>query len=205
MIHLVAPLALPGAALAAEAAHAAEGGTFHVPWASLGFHTLNLTILLVALFLLLRRPLADSLANRSALVRRDLQDARDAKEAAEKRLEDLEERLAGFEFQVDGLRREMAEQAEAERQAIVERAHHEADAIRTAAERAIRDEVARARRGLQEEVVGLSLALARQILERQVGEADQERLVRDLLARMEQDGGGGSHTGGPGGRSGDVV
>ncbi|MBN1336981.1 MAG: ATP synthase F0 subunit B [Deltaproteobacteria bacterium] len=183
MIRLVPLLlALPGAALASH-----EGGAVHIPWASLGFHTLNLTLLLVALFLLLRRPLADTLASRSALVRREVQDAHDAREAAVRRLEDLEERLAGFEFQVDGMRREMAEQAEEERQAIVDRAHREAEAIRSAAERAIRDEVARARRGLQEEVVTLSVALARQLLERQVGEADQDRLVGELLARMGQD------------------
>ena len=199
MTRLVLPflLALPSAALASGEA-AAEGEAFHVPWASIGFHTLNLAILLVALFFLLRRPLSDALANRSALIRRSLQEARDAKEAAEALLEDLEERLAGFEFQVDGLKREMAQQAEEERLAIVERARHEAEAIRSAGERAIRDEVARARRGLQEEVVTLSVALARQLLERQVAEADQERLVGDLLARMQSDGDRG-------GRSGHVV
>ncbi len=190
-------LALPGVASAsAEAGIGHEA--FHVPWKDIGFHTFNLVLLLVLLFFLLRRPLADALANRAALIRRELQEARDAKEAAEKRLEDLEERLAGFEFQVDGLRREMTEQAEQEREAIVERARREAEAVRTAAERAIRDEVARARRGLQEEVVTLSVALARQLLERQVGEEDQERLVRDLLACMQ-------HGDDQGGRSGHVV
>jgi len=177
-------LLAPAVAFAAGDAH---GGGVHIPWGSLGFHLLNLSILLGVIVWFARRPVTDALSNRSAKVRRDIEAAQAERAAARAELEDLQEKLADFELEVERLRKEMAEQAQHEREVILERAEREAVAVRTAAERAIRDETLRARRQLQTDAVGIAVELAQEILAAQVGDADQQALAKQLLATVEQD------------------
>jgi len=177
-------LLLPAVALASGDAHS---GPVTIPWTGLGWHALNLAILLGAIFWFARRPVSDALKNRSAKVRRDIESAQSERAAARAELEDLEEKLADFELQVERLRKEMAEHAQHEREAILDRAQRESQAVQLAAERAIRDETQRARRQLQADAVALAVKLAEGILAAQVGEGDQQALARQLLAAVEAD------------------
>ncbi len=177
-------LMVPAVALAAGDAH---GGEVHVPWSGILFHTLNLALLLGVIVWFARRPVSDALKNRAAKVRRDIQSAQDERAAARAELEELEEKLGEFELEVERLRKEMAEQAQHERELILERAEREAEAVRAAAERAIRDETQRARRQLQADAVSLAVKLAQDILAAQVGDADQQALAKQLLDAVERD------------------
>ena len=175
---------VPAVALASGDAH---GGPVTIPWSGLFWHTFNLALLLGVIVWLARRPVSDALSNRAAKVRRDLESAQSERVAAQAELEDLEEKLADFELQVERLRKEMAEQAQHEREVILERAQRESQAVRASAERAIRDEVQRARRQLQNDAVALAVQLAEGILAARVGEDDQQLLARQLLDAVERD------------------
>ncbi len=177
-------LLAPAVALASGDAH---GGAVTIPWTSLFWHAFNLLLLLGVIFWLARRPVSDALRNRSATVRRDIESAQSERAAARVELEELEEKLADFELQVERLRKEMAEQAQHEREDILERAERESIAVRASAERAIRDEAQRARRQLQADAVALAVQLAEGILAAQVSEADQQALARELLDAVDQD------------------
>jgi F-type H+-transporting ATPase subunit b len=177
-------LIVPLAALAAGDAHGEPAG---VPWSGLFWHAINLAILLGVIVWFARRPVSDALRNRSAHVRRDIETAQSERAAAHAELEELEEKLADFELQVERLRKEMAEQAQHEREVILERAEREARAVQASAERAIRDEAQRARRDLQAQAVTLAVQLAEGILSAQVTDDDQQALARKLLAAVEQD------------------
>jgi F-type H+-transporting ATPase subunit b len=177
-------LLVPAVALASGDAHSGE---VTIPWAGLGWHLLNLAILLGAIFWFARRPVSDALKNRSAKVRRDIESAQGERAAARAELEELEEKLADFELQVERLRKEMAEQAQHEREVILERAEREARSVQLSAERAIRDEALRARRQLQADAVALAVQLAEGILAAQVGDADQQALARQLIDAVQAD------------------
>jgi F-type H+-transporting ATPase subunit b len=177
-------LLFPAVALAAGDAH---GGPVTIPWSGLFWHSFNLALLLGVIFWFARRPIGDALKNRAAKVRRDIESAQGERAAARAELEDLEEKLADFELQVERLRKEMAEQAQHEREAILERAERESAAVQASAERAIRDEAQRARRQLQTEAVQLAVQLAEGILAARVGDDDQQALARKLLDAVEQD------------------
>jgi len=165
-----------------SAALASGGQESHgIPWESLGWHLVNLTILLVAIFLFARRPVADALKNRATGVRRAIEGAQAERDQARAQLDEIEEKLAEFELQVERLRRDTAAQAQHEREVLLERARREAETVRLAAERAIRDETRRARRELQEQSVTLAAALAERILASQAADADQQALARQLL------------------------
>ncbi len=182
-IVLLFALMMPSLALAAGDGHG-DGG---IPWMGLFWHAVNLSILVGVIFWLARRPVTDALKARSLSVRRDIESARNARAAARTDLEDLEEKLADFELQVERLRKEMAEQAQHEREAIMERARREADSVRAAARRAIRDESLRARRELHEQTVAMAVQLAEGILGAQVGDVDQQVLARQLLEAVDHD------------------
>jgi F-type H+-transporting ATPase subunit b len=139
------------------------------------------------IFWFARRPVSDALKNRSASVRRDIESAQEERAAARADLEDLEEKLADFELQVERLRKEMAEQAQHEREAILARAEREAQLVQASAERAIRDETQRARRQLQTDAVTLAVKLAEDILAARVADEDQQALARQLLDTVERD------------------
>ena len=61
--------------------------------------------------------------------------------------------------------------------------------IGEAAERNIRDEVARARDQLRRDAVALAVELAEENLKEQVNSDDQQRLARAFLDTLNQDGG----------------
>lgn len=177
-------LLVPAVALASGDAH---GGAVTVPWTGLFWHAINLALLLGVIIWLARRPISDALRNRSTKVRRDIETAQAERASARAELEDLEEKLTDFELQVERLRKEMAEQAQHEREAILERAERESVAVRASAERAIRDEAQRARRQLQSDAVTLAVQLAEGILAAGVDDDDQRALARKLLDAVEQD------------------
>ena len=176
-------LLLPVAALASGGEHGDGHESF--PAFALAMHLVNLLILVGGIFWLARRPVSDALKNRSLHLRRAIEEAQQAREQAGERIEELEEKLSSFEFEVERIRKEMADQAERERAAIVESTQREAVSIRASAERAIREEAARARRSLQGDVVGLAVKLAEATIAGQVGQADHERLARELIAVLD--------------------
>lgn len=174
---------LPCVAFAAGDGHG-DGG---VPWMGLFWHAVNLSILVGVIVWLARRPVSDALKNRSVSVRREIESAQQERAAARSELEELEHKLADFELQVERLRKEMAEQAQHEREVIMQRAQREAEAVRIAAQRAIRDESLRARRELREQTVALAVQLAEGILAAQVGDEDQQALAQQLLQAVDRD------------------
>ena len=180
---LLLVMAAPCVAFASGDAHG-DGG---VPWMGIFWHTVNLAILLGVIFWLARRPVSDALKNRSLSVRREIESAQGERAAARADLEELEHKLADFELQVERLRKEMAEQAQHERELIMQRAQREAEAVRLSAQRAIRDEALRARRELREQTVALAVQLAEGILAAQVGDQDQQALAKQLLEAVDRD------------------
>jgi len=173
----VPTLLAPSLALASGGAARAEG----IPWASLAWQGFNLALLLGLLVWFARRPVSDALRNRSTGIRRAIESAQAEREQARAQLEELESKLSDFELHVERLRKELAEQAQREREALLERAAREAAIVQASAERAIREETRRARRELQERSVVLAVELARQVLAARAGDAEQEALARQLL------------------------
>ena len=63
----------------------------------------------------------------------------------------------------------------------------EAVRIKESAERAIREESARAKNEIRQEAVALAVQLARETLTRTITREDQERLAKEFLAAVDAD------------------
>jgi len=174
---------------------AGDGGGDHhsFPKMEIIWHAVNLGILLSLLTFLLRGPIRDALANRSASVKKDIDESNRLRKEAQHRMEELDQRLSGFEAELGRMRTDAEADAAKEREAILARADTDAARVRESAERTIRDEIERARTSLRREAVELSIGLAREHLEARITSEDQERLTGDFLSLVKSGQEGSQH------------
>lgn len=156
--------------------------------AGVGYHALNLALLLGVLYVLARKPVRDALRNRALGIRKEITESARARDEARQRHEEVEARIAALAQEVENLRAEARREAEIEERKLVERAHEEARRIAEMAQRNVRDEVLRAQQELRREAVGLAVQLAEATLARNVGPDDQARLARQFLDSLNREG-----------------
>lgn len=173
---------LPALLLAAAPAEASAGEE------GLFFPVVNFLLLLGALFLLARKPLRAWFADRRDRIQQDLEQAAALKRDAEERYAHWQRRLVGLEDELERLRRDVRERAEAERESLLADARAAAERIRRDASTAIDREVRRAREELREEASELAVELAAGLLREHVSDADRERLLDEFIRRLEAPG-----------------
>ena len=156
----------------------------------IGFHALNLAIVLFIVWRWGLPALRSSLSERAATINKDLQEAARLKAEAEARAAEVEARLAALEGELAAMTTNAARAGEAEEARIVAAAHAMAARIAETAERQIRDETQRATAEIRKEAVEQAVRLAREVLAGQVSAADQRRLANEFLSTVQQ---GASH------------
>ena len=174
-------------ALVSAPALAAEGGEHHGPsWTMLGFQILNTAILAGVLVRFARRPIREFLSQRRRSIARGIEDAESAQRAARGELDALRARLARADAEAAELERGAVEQAEVERERSLARAQAAAERIREESRGVAEQEVERARQALREEAAQLAVAVAAELVRQNLRSDDDERLVREYVARVGQ-------------------
>jgi F-type H+-transporting ATPase subunit b len=162
-------------ALAAEETH----------WQSTDWaRVLNFTILAVALYILLRKPISQALNNRIKGIKDELEDLESRKSLAEKQLVEYKNKLMLLDKEAEQIVAEYVRQGEEAKARILLEASAAADKLKEQARKNIEHEVAQVKLELQSEIVDQALAKAEAIIRKQIGDADQERLVDDYLAKV---------------------
>lgn len=138
---------------------------------------LNFVVLMLVLNKLLFRNLRRSNAEKSDVIRLELERATRARTEAEALVEEYEAKLAALETEVAEIRAAAKESAQAEHQRIIAEAHTAADNIKAAAARAAEREAARYRTALEHEIVDQAIARAETAIRASFAPADQRRLV----------------------------
>jgi len=179
-----AGLADAGTALAATGAREEEGtaqahGTL--------FRWINFVLLAGGLFFLLRKPLAEFFAQRSASIRKSLEEARTALEASQAQLQAVEDKLRHFEEEMAEFKaaaaREMAVEAEHLRQTTAQEAEKHVDYVRAQLEMATKA----AKLELNLYAAQKAVELAEQMIRQRLDEAGHRRLVHQFMARLRPD------------------
>jgi len=165
----------------------AEGGGGHGGGArDLLFSVLNLVLLLGVLAYFTRKPLADFFAARRTAIQKELAAAAELRAEAEARYAKWQRRLLDLEGELAGIRQTARERAAAEREQILADATASAERIRRDASAAVEQELRRARTQLRQEAADLAVELASETLKRQVGPADQDRLLDEFVQTIER-------------------
>ncbi len=175
-------LALPSLALASGDA----AGEHHdaLPLKQMGFHALNLAILVGFFAWLARGKVGPALKARADQVAHAIRGASAAEAEAKARAAELEGRLKGLDQEIARLKAEAEVGAQKEHEGILAQAHRDAEQLAQNAARTIRDEAERARASLRAEAGKLAVELATQQVTVQISEADQDRLGGDFLSTV---------------------
>ncbi|MFT7517927.1 MAG: F-type H+-transporting ATPase subunit b [Kiritimatiellia bacterium] len=153
-----------------------------------GFHLINLLLLLGVLVAFGRRPVGDFLKNRSVGIAKELADAAEVETKSRDAFNALEARINSFDDEADKLRADASNTAQTETERIVAKAHDASTRIADSAQRAIRDEKARAIRQLRAEAVELAVQLAETRLRNEIRGSDRQALAEDFLTSLDADG-----------------
>lgn len=185
VLSLIALLFVVAPVLVGSAAAAGAEGEHHEE--SLGAflsRVVNSALLFGGIYYLVRKPLAEHLARRSAQITADLATARETNATATIRLQEIAGRLRQLPAELDELRRRGAEEIAAEQQRIREQAAHERERLLEQTRREIDRRLRTARRELGELTAHLAVDVARARLAAQMTADDQYRLIDRYAVQM---------------------
>jgi F-type H+-transporting ATPase subunit b len=146
---------------------------------------INFSLLVGALAYVLRKPLADFFAQRSASIRQGLEEGRKALEASQAQLRTVEEKLRHLEEEIAAFRVSARREMEAERQRLKQAAAEEAEKILQSARAQTELALRAAKLDLKSYTAAQAVELAEQIIRRRLDEAGRKRLVSDFLAEVK--------------------
>ncbi|MFH0808972.1 MAG: ATP synthase F0 subunit B [Pseudomonadota bacterium] len=179
-------LPLVGATAAMASEHGAEGGGHDSGVLLNDFikRTINVGLLAVGIFIVLRKPAAAFFSGRREQIAAQLADLERARDEAKAQLREYENKLAHAISECDRIMAEFAAQGEVEKQRILKEAEASASRLKDAARLTIEAEVKSAKRQIREELADAAIDLAEQKLRAGVSAQDQDRLIDDYLKKV---------------------
>jgi F-type H+-transporting ATPase subunit b len=176
---------LPLLLLAANAfASSSEGGSN--PWTTgmLFWRVVNTIALIGVLVYFLKKPLVTFFSERTAQIQKDLDDAREQRDKAERLIGEYQQKLAGMEKELEKMRAELRKTADAESAKVVANAEKVAAAMIESAKLTADQEVRKAKIALKNEAVTLAVELAEALVREKINEDDRQRIVEDYLVKV---------------------
>ncbi len=149
------------------------------------FKVINFVILVGGLGYILRKPLANFFVERSASIRKSLDEGRKALEASQAQLQAVEDKLRRFEEEMASFRAAALDEMKAEREHLRRMTATEIEKMMDSLR--VQMEVATKQARLELKLYGAQQAveMARQMIGQRLDEAGQRRLVTDFVARLE--------------------
>ncbi len=169
--------------------HGGEGGGGHgavsKPWQMTDTaKVLNFAVLVIGLYLLLRKPAAQALGARIKGIKEELEDLESRKVQVEKQLADYNAKLATLDKEAEQVVAEYVRQGEEARARILKAAESAAEKLKEQAQKNIQNEFSQAKQSLQAEIVEKALAAAEKIIKEKISDEDQDRLVDEYLDKV---------------------
>jgi F-type H+-transporting ATPase subunit b len=160
-----------------------EGGT--KGWLSTDtFRVMNFTVLAVALFFILRKPLSQALSSRIKTIKEQLDDLESQKADAEKQLAEYNEKLAQLEKEAEKIVDDYVRQGNEAKARILKEAEASAEKLQVQARRNIEHEFKLAKAELQKEIFEKSLVKAEEIIKSRISDDDQDKIVDEYLTKV---------------------
>ena len=166
-------------------AFASGGGEEHTPlWKEYMWKILNFLLLFIVLYKFAKKPFADFLQKRSETIAKTLQEAKAAREAAEKALREVEGRLKTKDAEIEAIIAAAKRSGELERNTIIEESARLKEKIVEQAKTNIEFELKQAKEIIKAEAVELAMELAEKKLREKLTKDEQEKLLDDSLVKI---------------------
>jgi len=147
---------------------------------------INFLILIGVLGYLLRKPAAEFFAQRSAAIRKDLEEGREALAAAQAQLRAVEEKLRNLEQEIASFRASASAEMEAEGQRLRQVTEREAEKIIESVRARIETAARAAQVDLKIYAAGQAVELAERMIRQRLDDATRGRLVARFVEGLKQ-------------------
>jgi F-type H+-transporting ATPase subunit b len=161
-----------------------EGGHHGLNWWDFTLRLMNFAIMVGLLVYLLKKPLRNFFISRREGIQTTLAELEAKKVEAEKICAEYQAKLATLDQEVGQILAEYIQEGETEKRKILEAAEKQAEYLKQQAHLTIQQEVKSARESLQEEIAELTVAAAEELLRKSIKAKDQERLVKEFIAKV---------------------
>ena len=166
-----------------------------IPPLDLIIHAANFIIMMLALWLILWKPVSKYIKGRADRVKADREAAANEVSEAKALRSEAESKLQSVSRDAETLRREVNARAESEAAAIIGKANRNAEAIVEKANREADEIKAKAILSEREETIALATALAEKIIGREIKAEDNRALADEFFASLEKNGTGAEESG----------
>ena len=151
------------------------------------YRAVNFSLLVIILFVVVKKtPIKDFFANRIEEIKNNFEDLNKEKELAEKRYQELEQKLKDFEASRQEIIDQYKAEGETEKDKIIAEAEQRATHILEQAELTIQREIQAAGDKLKQEVLDNAAMKAQEILTKEMKESDQDHLVDEFIKSVEK-------------------
>jgi len=174
--------------LAVAAFASSEGGGEEHGGAFWGvfWQVVNFGVLVALLVFVGRKPIRDFFRNRSETIKKSLDEARQARELAEKALAEVDERLKTKDREIQEIISTAEQSGRKERDAIIKEGERLSQRLIEQARVNIDYELKQAREAIKAEAVELALELAEKKITGRLSEQEQRKLFEEALGRLEK-------------------
>ena len=178
---------MAGVAFASSgAAEGGAGGEHSSKWKGFAFQLVNFAILVGVLgFAAKKADLKGMIAGRAEGIKKSIEEARAAREAAEKALREVEEKLKTKDREIAEIMQVSEQSGQKERDRLAAEGERISKALVEQARTNIEVELRQAREALKREAAELALELAEKKIGQKLTAEDQKALFEDALKRLE--------------------
>jgi len=171
------------AGTAFASAEGSEGGGSWSPWMLL-WRVINTAALIAVLVYFLKKPMANFFSERRTQIQKDLEDAKEQRDRAERTIAEYEKKIGEMGRELDKMREELRKAAGVESEKVVSNADRMASTMVESAKLAADQEVRNAKMILKNEAVGLAVELAESLIREKINEDDRKRIVEEYLVKV---------------------
>ncbi|MBI5408027.1 MAG: F0F1 ATP synthase subunit B [Nitrospirae bacterium] len=172
-------------ALAFAAEEGGHGEHAGFTWKDWFWPVINFAVLLFVLVYFTRKPFAEFFKNRTALIEKSLKEATEAKELAQKALNEVRTKLGVVDRDIDDIIASAKKAGEKEKEAIIAEGEKLKEKILEQAKANIDFELQKAKDKIKSEAAMMALELAEKHIKEKLGPKEQEALVDDYIKRLE--------------------
>lgn len=152
--------------------------------AGMHWKTLNFALFLTFLYFVLRKPVAEFWKTRTHKIEFDLEEAARLHREAAVRVIDLEKRIDHLDQESKKIIQTLRDEGESEKKKILNETGGLVEKVRQDADRIMHQEIQRTKEQLKREIVEASLERARQLLQENFNDSDQQKLGQKFLHQL---------------------
>ena len=167
------------------AAFGAEEGEAHTSlFKDYMWKIINFAILVIILYKFGKKPLQSFLKQRAELIEKTLNEAKEAKELAEKALREVEVRLKEKDKEIETILSMSKKSGEDERSRLIEQGDNLREKILEQAKTNIAYELKQAKEAIKAEAAEIAIELAEKKLKEKLTKEEQEKLLEESIAKI---------------------